>query len=602
MKETLALLAVLLLAVSASAQSLHDLAAKGSADDIRAAIQSGDPLDKPDSHGQTPLMIAARSNPDPDVIFVLVQAGAEVDSQDNHGQTALMLAAAHNTSDVVSMLVKQGATVDTQDNDGKTALMLAADASDTDAISVLLTAGANARLKSDEGKMALDYFTDSSPEDQPPKDLESATKDFSALVHDGTATEIQDALSAGAAVDNQSLLNAAQSNKHPEVISVLVKAGAKVNTNDDPGALRLAAQHNVQEVIAALIAAGAKVDDHGKDGRTALMDAALNHNEGAVAVLLKAGARVDTRDNAGGTALMLAAENYYRPELVSLLVKAGARVDLRDNDGRTALMHAARENYHDGVITDLLNGADQQKKGLISALLGSGKMIDYQDKTGRTALMIAAEHTVDERVVGVLLKAGANSVLKSQEGKTAWDYAMKNMNLWGTGPYADLRRAQLPAGGTSGENGISASNWLKHPLIVAIRGIVTEVDSAISKQVYTTTKGVQQQGSDTDKDILRQAFFDQRRHIRKFVREAGPEDARTTWTYYYDRDSHLRFAYVEAQADNGTQLQDRIYFDEDEVKIWEIQKVVDGPGADFPSEWPMSDIVFDPASQSVESW
>ncbi len=148
---------------------------------------------------------------------------------------------------------------------------------------------------------------------------------------------------------------------------------------------------------------------------------------------------------------------------------------------------------------------------------------------------------------------------------------------------------------------ITRSNWEKHPRIVEIRRIVVEIDARIANRSLTK-KQAEQEYSEPYKDVLRQAFVDQRGIIRKFIRSAGSDDSAITYNHYYDDAGHLRFAYFLGGAANGTRIQHRIYFDSHGNKIWEVQKLVEGPGYTFPTEWPVEDIVFDPAKLSLEKW
>jgi len=161
------------------------------------------------------------------------------------------------------------------------------------------------------------------------------------------------------------------------------------------------------------------------------------------------------------------------------------------------------------------------------------------------------------------------------------------------------------AAGTPAEPGssipITADNWLNHPQIVAIRGIVTQVDALVGGQKLSSRRQ-QQPYVDADTDTSREAFTDSEGVIRKLVRTSGPSTAVASVTYYYSPVGHLRFAYVQAASANQTHLQDRIYWDDSGARIWEIQKKVDGPGDAFPEQWPIDDVMFDPDSLPLDEW
>lgn len=90
------------------------------------------------------------------------------------------------------------------------------------------------------------------------------------------------------------------------------------------------------------------------------MIAAEKDHEAAVTALIDGGAPVDAQDRDGRTAVMLAAvTNAARA--VSRLVAGGASLEMRDNDGDTALLLAAREGNLDAVRVLCEAGADLLK-------------------------------------------------------------------------------------------------------------------------------------------------------------------------------------------------------------------------------------------------
>ena len=73
---------------------------------------------------------------------------------------------------------------------------------------------------------------------------------------------------------------------------------------------------------------------HDKDGKTALMHAALNNqNPEVITTLLKAGADINAQDGGGATPLIWAAGHNKNPEVISELLKAGAAIDAEASDG-----------------------------------------------------------------------------------------------------------------------------------------------------------------------------------------------------------------------------------------------------------------------------
>lgn len=87
------------------------------------------------------------------------------------------------------------------------------------------------------------------------------------------------------------------------------------------------------------------------------------NNPEILQVLISAGADVNAQNEDGETALMKAMDEDVNPACVNVLLKAGAKVNLKEEDGETALMKALDENVPPEVITALLDaGADAKAK------------------------------------------------------------------------------------------------------------------------------------------------------------------------------------------------------------------------------------------------
>jgi len=68
--------------------------------------------------------------------------------------------------------------------------------------------------------------------------------------------------------------------------------------------------------------------------------AALNPNPEVITELLKAGAKVDDRTEEGTTPLMFAAWNNPNPDIITTLLRARANAKLKSSEGKTALDYA----------------------------------------------------------------------------------------------------------------------------------------------------------------------------------------------------------------------------------------------------------------------
>jgi ankyrin repeat protein len=109
--------------------------------------------------------------------------------------------------------------------------------------------------------------------------------------------------------------------------------------------IHLAAEQGHSEVIRVLLRAGADVNTpHPKVQATPLQYAAMHGHLDAVRTLLAAGARVDSVDNIGRTPLMWAASEG-RGEVVQELLKHGAKANCTTKAGWTALRYAEDKGH-----------------------------------------------------------------------------------------------------------------------------------------------------------------------------------------------------------------------------------------------------------------
>jgi hypothetical protein len=140
----------------------------------------------------------------------------------------------------------------------------------------------------------------------------------------------------------------------------LITAGVAVNRQEPVTrctALMLAVKHGHTEIALGMIKAGARLDTQDASGATALM-LAVKHGHTEIALgMIKAGARLDTQDEHGNTALTWAI-NEGHTEIALGLIEAGARPDLEATYGCGApLILAAREGH-----TEIVKALEEQPK------------------------------------------------------------------------------------------------------------------------------------------------------------------------------------------------------------------------------------------------
>ena len=123
---------------------------------------------------------------------------------------------------------------------------------------------------------------------------------------------------------------------------------------------------------------------------------------------------INYRDDKHNTYLHLIAKTS-RIILVQSFLTKGLKVDALNNFGDTPLHYAC----------SIENLSDDPEGTMAKDLIKAGSPIDTQNKQLQTPLMVAA-HWGHLKAIKVLLKSGANALLKDQEGKTALELARKS--------------------------------------------------------------------------------------------------------------------------------------------------------------------------------
>ncbi len=367
----------------------EDFARIATADATAACVAAGADLNAHDEGGNTPLLLAtylwaggmhgSPASEDPAVVTVLLEAGANVNARNNARTTAL-----HNAADgqaaepgaswndrvenpaIVAALLAAGADVNARTGDGGTSgrqyypgatpLHVAASVEGLQTVPMLLEAGADIHARDSNGDSPL--LVAASGGFRNPEILE-------ILVEAGA--DVNDRNERGTTV----LLSALGSpaDRVADVVRRLLDLGADANA---PGLLhRAARQGDNPELIAVLVGAGADVNARDDRGTTALLQAVEAKLPANVAALIEAGADASVLTQGGDTPLHLAAiwppQSYVRKDdppdptdtlMVIALVAAGADVDACNERGETPL-HPATRNRHQPVVDKLLAlGAD----------------------------------------------------------------------------------------------------------------------------------------------------------------------------------------------------------------------------------------------------
>jgi ankyrin repeat protein len=377
-------------AVNRAGQSTLWLAAwHGRANVVMALIENGADLNKADSAGLTPLVVAAEAKCW-GVVLALVRSNrlANIDAVYCAGQSTLWLAAQRGNEDVVTALIEKGADVNKVDSFGLTPLVAAAEAKYW---GVVL-----------------------------------------ALVRSNRLANIDAVYCAG-----QSTLWLAAQRGNEDVVTALIEKGADVNKVDSFGLTPLvaAAEAKYWGVVLALVRSNrlANIDAVNREGRTALWLAAMyDCDEFAIEELIQAGADVNKDDNSGTAPLGVAAT----AAIASALLECGAHIHAVNKRGETALWLAARRGREDVVmalvekgadvnqvdssgLTPLVAAANADRWFVVLALVRSNRLenIDAVIRFGQSTLWLATNYGCID-VVKALIQAGAD-VNKADNSDTA---------------------------------------------------------------------------------------------------------------------------------------------------------------------------------------
>jgi ankyrin repeat protein len=136
------------------------------------------------------------------------------------------------------------------------------------------------------------------------------------------------------------------------------------------------------EILNELIKAGARVKSD--EGNYALLTASKVGEAECAKILLETGADANAATEKGVSALMLAADNS---EIVEALIKSGAKIEAVDSEERTALFYAVESTEYEKLCM----------------LIRYGAALNLKDKAGATPISLAHNISDDEKRTKILM-------------------------------------------------------------------------------------------------------------------------------------------------------------------------------------------------------
>jgi cytohesin len=324
---------------------------------------------------------------------LLRDSGLPVDVRDEAGRSALHRGSERGCPEVIDILLALGADADARDNAGKTPLDLAVGADEPLTIDALLKGGARScaagtmlRAAERGSVLALKRLAGSEPQ------LKTA--------------------------DGRTLLHLAAVASDPQLVELLVRAGAAVDAKDPQGwtPLHFACAQGQAALAKALLGAGANPNARDNQQRTPLHRLGPPATQDHLDALLAWGVELDAKDEAGFTALELALEYELHPacDLLGPLYVAGA--DALSKPGWTLVHYAAALGSKSAIeaLRVAKRLAEPSEEGFtvlhqaaafgcvpaVDLLLQAGAPVDAASPDGYPPIAFAANDEVKRRLKG----------------------------------------------------------------------------------------------------------------------------------------------------------------------------------------------------------
>jgi ankyrin repeat protein len=372
--------------------------------------------------GEDPGLVDAARAQDHSTVRALLDRNADANARSSDGSTALLWAAHWNDVATADLLIRARADANIANDFGMTPLSRACTNGSAAMVERLLEAGANPNTPITTGETPLMTCAGS-----------------------GSVAAVRLLVARGGNVNarepsqNQDALMWAAAERHPDVVRLLIEAGANLHSHTKKGftALHFAAREGDLESTRQLLAAGVSVNVRSQSDEPAAETRQENSGggrsaSGAVAVIgAPRGPAYQATLSAGSTPLLVATVRGHVP-LALFLLEQGADPNVIDA-GFTPL-HWASGTWEGGIsnpvygFTDPMGGIPNRKAklDLVKALLSKGANPNtrmtrrppgfaglgggYEDAAGATPFLLASA-AADLEMMRLLLAAGADPAL-----------------------------------------------------------------------------------------------------------------------------------------------------------------------------------------------
>lgn len=380
----------------------------------RRLIARGADVNAKDDSVQSAYLIAT-SEGYLDLLELTLRNGADVDSKDSFNGTGLIRAAERGHWDVVGRLVRAGIPLDHVNELGWTALHEAIVLGDgsrryVDTVRVLVAAGADVRLRSQrDGVTPVDHAR-SKGYDTMANLLSKAARSDDLGAQDRAAqgrgaedrdAEDRDAQDRGAqeragqdrAVDDRLLRSAVEGDA--DRVALALRAGARLEARDSDRRTPLlhAVTHDRLAVARLLVALGANPDAVDAQHDTPWLVTGVTGSVAMAEILLPSNPDLTIRNRYGGVSVIPASERGH-VDYVRRVVRTGIDVNHVNDLGWTALLEAV-----------ILGDGSRPYQRIVRILLEAGADPAITDRDGTTALE-HADAKGQEAVARILRTAG----------------------------------------------------------------------------------------------------------------------------------------------------------------------------------------------------